>query len=132
MRSVTVFGRKVTNWELSSNSLKPHLSEMPHLQPLIEELDGIIVEAKAVDSEQERARGQLRELTRRRQDSERRGQDVRRRINAVLRGSFGFTSEQLIQFGIDPEPPRIPRARRTRRKPLEEKKPPAETPAAQS
>lgn len=131
MRSVTVFGRKVTNWELSSTNLKPRLPEMPHLQPLIEELDGIIVEAKVVDSEQEKARGQLRELTRRRRDSERRGQDVRRRINAVLRGSFGFTSEQLIQFGIDPEPPKIPRAPRKRRKPPEEQKSPAETPAAQ-
>jgi hypothetical protein len=126
MRSVTVFGRKVTNWELSSNNLKPRLPEMPHLQPLMEELDGIIVDAKVVDGEQEKARGQFRELTRRRQDLERRGQDVRRRINAMLRGSFGFTSEQLIQFGIDPEPQKVPRAPRKRRKLPEEKKPPVE------
>ena len=131
MRSVTVFGRKITNWELSSNNLKPRLPEMPHLQPLLEELDGTIAEAKVVDSEQEKARGQFRELTRRRQDLERRGQDVRRRINAMLRGSFGFTSEQLIQFGIDPEPPRIPRARRTRRKPPGQQKSPAEAPTTQ-
>jgi hypothetical protein len=130
MRSVTGFGRKVTNWELSSTSLKPRLSEMPHLQPLIEELDGVIVEAKEIDGEQEKARGQLRELTRRRRDSERRGQEVRRRINAILRGSFGFTNEQLIQFGIEPEPPKIPRGPRKRRK-EEEKKEQAEVKPAQ-
>jgi hypothetical protein len=130
MRSVTVFGRRITNWELSSNNLKPHLPEMPHLQPLIEGLDAIIIEAKEIDSGQEKARAQLRELTRRRQDAERKGQEVRRRINAVLRGSFGFTSEQLIQFGIDPEPQKIPRARRSRRKPTVEEKPTAESPAA--
>ena len=104
MRSVTVFGRTVTNWQLLHGNLQPHLAEMPHLQPFSNELDEVITEARDLDSEQEIARGKLRELIRRRREVEKRGESVRRRVAAHLKGTFGFTSEQLIQFGINPRP----------------------------
>ena len=78
-------------------------------------------EAHEVDGRQELARGQARDLTRQRQDIEKRGDDLHRRIASHLRGTFGFTSEQLVQFGVNPRP------RVTRRKKTEDK--PADTPS---
>ena len=104
MRQAAAFGRKSTNWSLVSTNLKPHLADMPQVQPLQVELDALIVEAHDVDAKQELARGQARDLTRQRQDLEKRGEDLRRRIASHLRGTFGFTSEQLVQFGVNPRP----------------------------
>jgi hypothetical protein len=52
---------------------KPHLMEMPHAQTLAAELEALISQAWVIDSEQEVARGKLRELTRRRQGAEKQG-----------------------------------------------------------
>ena len=104
MRRANSFAAKVVNWELIRTNIRPHLDGMPHVQPLLTELEGVLTEARELDSVQEVARGQLRDVTRRRQELEQRGEKLRRRLAAHLKGSFGFTSEQLIQFGINPRP----------------------------
>ena len=121
MRRANSFAAKVINWELIRTNIQPHLVEMPHARPLLTELEGVITEARELDSIQEVARGQLRDLTRRRQEVEQRGEKLRNRLAAHLKGSFGFTSEQLIQFGINPRP-RVIR----RKKPAEPATPPPE------
>jgi hypothetical protein len=125
MRKANVFGRKSTNWALVSTNLKPHLADMPQVQPLQVELDALVGEAHDVDAKQELARGQARDLTRQRQDIEKRGEDLRRRIASHLRGTFGFTSEQLVQFGVNPRP-RVTR----RKKSVQTPAPPPTTTAA--
>ena len=125
MRSADVFSGKITNWDLLNTNLKPYLEEMPHLRTIQTELETVIADGRVLDSEQEVARGQLRELTRRRQEVEKRGESLRRRVAAHLRGTFGFTSEQLIKFGVNPRPSRT-RVRKSRK--AQEK--PAETAAA--
>jgi hypothetical protein len=120
MRQANRFSERITNWDLASTNVKPHLGEMPQVAPLATELESVVVEARGLDSRQELARSQVRDLTRQRQDIEKRGEDLRRRIASHLRGTFGFTSEQLIQFGVNPRP------RVTRRKKTEDK--PADTP----
>jgi hypothetical protein len=113
MRSANVFSGKITNWDLLNTNLRPYLEEMPYLRTIQAELETVISEGRILDSEQEVARGQLRELTRRRQEVEKRGEGLRRRVASHLRGTFGFTSEQLIKFGVNPRPTR-PRARKSR------------------
>ncbi len=98
---------------------------MPQVQPLQAELEAVIVEARGLDSRQELARSQARDLTRQRQDIEKRGESLRRRIASHLRGTFGFTSEQLVQFGVNPRP-RVAR----RKKPTETPAPPPAPPPA--
>jgi len=61
-------------------------------------------EARALDSEQEETRSKLRDLVHRRQETERQGEILRRRVEAHLRGTFGYTNEGLIKFGIKPRP----------------------------
>jgi hypothetical protein len=118
MRSANSFAAKTNKWILANNNVKPHIGEMPFLQPLVTELEGAISRAQSLDGEQEVARKQLSDIIHRRQDLEAEGEKILRRINSHLRGSFGFTSDELIQFGITPRP------RVTRRKKVTAPEPP--------
>lgn len=118
------FQKIVTDCELLNSTLKPQLTELPHLQDESTGLDTLIVEAKTLLNEQEVLRGRLREITRLRREAELRSQDLRSRIVAQLQGKLGFTNENLLGYGI------VPR-KRVRKKP-ETKKPPAATPAPQT
>jgi hypothetical protein len=104
MRSANSFAAKTNKWILANNNVKPHIADMPFLQPFVTELEGVISKAQTLDSEQEVARKELADIIHRRQDLETEGEKILRRINSHLRASFGFTSDQLIQFGIAPRP----------------------------
>jgi len=102
--------RKIVSFcELLSSNLKTHLPDMPHLQEESAGLDALVAQAKALDNEQQLLRGRLGEITRLRREAELRGQDLRSRVAAQLRGKLGFKNENLLGFGI---PPR----KRTRKK----------------
>lgn len=116
MRRADSFSIKVNNWSLMKSNLEPRLDQLPaQARPLQEELSVVVVEARQLEDEQENARKQFRELVRRRQELERRGEEARRRLGALLRGTFGFKSEELIPFGLNPQP-RKPGATRRRKK----------------
>lgn len=105
MRRADSFSIKVNNWSLMKSNLEPRLGELPQeLRPLQEGLAEVVVEARQLENDQENARKQFRELVRRRQELEVRGEKLRRRAAAFLRGTFGFTSEELIPFGVNPLP----------------------------
>ena len=105
MRRADSFSIKVNNWNLMKSNLEPRLGALPQeLRPLQEGLAAVVVEARQLESDQENARKQFTELVRRRQELELRGENLRRRAAALLRGTFGFTSEELIPFGINPLP----------------------------
>jgi hypothetical protein len=111
MRKAQTFAKKITEWDLLNANIKPHLADMPYLQDIVTELDALVTEARGLDGEQEVARGQFQDLTHRRQEVEKRGENLRRRAASHLRGSFGFTSDALVKFGVRPRKtgPRGPR-----------------------
>jgi hypothetical protein len=105
----------MASWKLLIGNLAAHLPTLPHARPLVGELEAVVTEIQEIDKEQEIARGRLRELTHRRQEAERRGDKLWRRLGALLKGNFGFTSQELIQFGFKPRPPQTgPRKKRAR------------------
>ena len=59
-----------------------------------------------MDTRQQDLRGSLQETVRQRQDLEKRGRDLRLRVAAILRGSFGFNNQTLLAFGLKPRRPR--------------------------
>ncbi|HEX9945505.1 MAG TPA: hypothetical protein VGG03_26120 [Thermoanaerobaculia bacterium] len=130
MRNKRTFGDKISNWKVTGTNMAPHLQEMPHLQAIHTELQAVIAEAEAHDAEQETARGRLRELTAKRREIERRGERLRARVAAHLKGTFGYTSEQLIQFGLNPLKT-VGRKRPERKKKSAEAPAPPQTPPAQ-
>lgn len=101
-RSANRFSVRMTDLQLMSNNLEPKLEEMEFLRPLHAEISALVVEGRQLEADQENARKVLTELVRRRQELEKKGETLRLRAAAMLRGAFGFTSEELIPFGIRP------------------------------
>jgi len=117
------FRKIVSMSELLNATLKPQLTEMPHLKPESDDLDKLLEDVKSLDQEQQTLRGRLAEITRLRKEAEQRGTDLRSRVVAQVRGKLGFTNENLLAFGIQPR-------KRPRKKPTQqETPPPVETPA---
>jgi hypothetical protein len=118
---MSTFATKVDSWDLMNSRLRPKIQEMPELEPEQKALETVLVEARGLQAEQELLRARLREMVRQRQEAERRGQELRARLASSLRGKFGFSSEELIGYGIQP-----------RRKPRRKKNAEAPSPAAPS
>jgi len=116
MATVTL-AKLVSDWELLNAAVQPHLTDMPFLKDKATELEGLIAEAKGMDTKQQDLRGSLQETVRQRRELEKRGKTLQSRLAAMLRGSLGFDNQTLLAFGVKPRRPR--------------KKAPAETPATQ-
>jgi hypothetical protein len=56
----------IADWELLNTALQPHLTDMPYLKDKVTELEGLITEAKAMDTKQQDLRGNLQETVRQR------------------------------------------------------------------
>jgi hypothetical protein len=96
------FQKTISYCELLSLTLKPQLETLPHLRDESVSLDGLIVELKGLDAEQQALKGRLQEIIHLRQGAEVRGQKLRSRIAAQIQGKLGFTNENLHAFGITP------------------------------
>ncbi len=127
MRSAKYFANIINNWALLNDTLKSRVEELgPQAQALQSELEGVLGRARVLDNRQELARGEFHQITRDRQALEKEGEDLRRRLSSFVRGTYGFTSEQLIPFGIQPRP--RTGTRRKSKKKKEEEQPQAATP----
>lgn len=111
MRKAGTFAKKINEWDLLNTNIKPHLPEMPHLQGISTELDSVITQSRQLDTLQEISRGQLDDTVHQRQALEKQGESLRRRAGSLLKGSLGFSSDDLVKFGIRPRKtgPRGPR-----------------------
>ena len=79
---------------------------MPYLKAPVTDLEGLIAEAKTMDTRQQELRGNLQETVRQRQGLEKRGTDLRLHLASILRGSLGFDDQTLLAFGVKPRRPR--------------------------
>lgn len=102
MRNADVVASQLAAWEQFATSLEPLLEKMPHLQPFHDRIQLLVDEARELDLRQEKVCTQARELTHRRQSVEREGDNLRARASAHLRAAYGFASEELVRFGINP------------------------------
>ena len=98
---------KFSRWGITASNLREHLEEMPHVAADLTEMDRLIAEARALESQQESIRGQAREVTAQLQDLAKNGEKLRSRLRAHLQARFGPTSESLLKFGFRPR--RTPR-----------------------
>jgi hypothetical protein len=113
------FAKTVADCELLKITVESLLAEMPHLAPEHAELVAFVNDAHSLNTRQQELTGDLRQTTRQRREAELRGQDLRSRVAALLRGKLGFKNEELLKFGIPP------RRKRARRKTEEPETPPA-------
>jgi hypothetical protein len=89
---------------------------MPHLADLHGQLEKVITQSEELDARSEALKAESREVNKTRVTLAKTGDDLRKRLAASLKTSYGFGSEKLIEFGVQPTRPRSrdkkPRARR--------------------
>jgi hypothetical protein len=100
----------ISDWELLHTALQPHLTDMPFLKDQATELEGLIADAKGMDTKQQDLRGSLQETVRQRQALEKRGIALQLQLAAMLRGTLGFENQTLLSFGVKPRRPRKKKA----------------------
>ena len=98
---------KFSRWGITASNLREHLEEMPHVAADLAEMDRLIAEARALESQQEAIRGQAREVTAQLNELAKNGEKLRSRLRSHLQARFGPTSEALLKFGFRPR--RTPR-----------------------
>ncbi len=108
--ATTTLAKLISDWELLNTALQPHLTDMPFLKDKATELDGLIAQAKGMDTKQQDLRGTLQQTVKERQDLEKRGTALRSELAALLRGSLGFDNQTLLAFGVKPRRPRKKKA----------------------
>jgi hypothetical protein len=96
-----IFGAKVNRWALLNDNIKAYSGELPlQIGPLQSQLEFLLDQARDLENAQEIARSTLLGSTHSRLEIERDGERVRTQIEALLRGTFGFSNEKLVQFGV--------------------------------
>ena len=96
----TSFADDVRSWDLLNKALKPVLGDMPHLAPEQAELEALIEQAKALDSEQRVLRGKFQDATKKRRDIQLKGIELRERVAVQIKGKLGPTNKNLVSYGI--------------------------------
>jgi hypothetical protein len=117
---------KLSRWAIAASNLREHLEEMPHVAADLAAMDGMIAEARALESRQEDLRGQARAVSAQLRELAKDGEKLRSRLRSHLQAKFGPTSETLLKFGFRPR--RVPRRTRGTDAP---KAPGEATPASQ-
>ncbi|HEY8020688.1 MAG TPA: hypothetical protein VIH93_06290 [Thermoanaerobaculia bacterium] len=95
---------RLYNWRLLATNLRNDLGEFPQLGGEVAELERIDAEATALIVEIAQLRGNLQRSTARLRVVARRGDMLRTRVGAILRGILGFDSIRLIGYGLRPRP----------------------------
>jgi len=96
------FAQQIDRWDHLNRTLKPLISTMPELAGEQQQLEALILQAKAMQTDQGASLRDLREAIRQRRQAELTGQDLFGRIAAVLKGKLGFKSNDLYGFGLTP------------------------------
>jgi hypothetical protein len=109
--STDTLSKFVGTWEAQIANVKARLPQMPQAEEIVQGFEGLIVEAKDLQSTQDIYRRQLREATLRTQEVLRRGRSFRNRLFAAAQSVFGVESPLLLELGGKP---RLPKSHRRR------------------
>lgn len=97
---------RVSRWQSLVNHEADLLAEMPHLERDLAALREMVGEVSELFTEIANLRSQTRDAVQRLQELTRRGDLLRTRIGAGVRGHLGFENAALLRYGLDPRPPR--------------------------
>jgi hypothetical protein len=93
---------QIGDWSTLSDNLKKRLAELPHAASLQAELAEVVAEARRLEAAQNFHTAQLRLTNEQRALNEARGQEIKNRIEHLLRGYFGGKNPALFEFGFRP------------------------------
>lgn len=93
---------RIARWRNLFQNTQEFLPEVPHLEGDLQELRGIADEVSALRAERLVQEAKLREITLKIRKLAKKGDSIRGRIGASLKGRYGFDSFLLIQCGFTP------------------------------
>lgn len=100
--STDTLSKEIGVWEAAVTNIRARLPELPQLGPTVQDLEGVVVEGKEIQSIQDVQRSELRETNRRSREIRRRGRSLRNRLAAGVQSVFGVDSMALVAFGVKP------------------------------
>jgi hypothetical protein len=104
------FSERFSRWQVLVNNLKEsQRPTTPNVAEQLAELDALLAEARAHQDRQAQFRAQSQDITKKLLEIARRGDRVRSRLGAFLQNEIGFTTEELIRYGLKPRrlPPKV-------------------------
>jgi hypothetical protein len=104
--ATVALAKLISDWELLNTALQSHLTDMPYLKDMVTELQGLITDAKDMDTKQQNLRGSLQETVRQRKILVKQGGSLHLRVGSMLKGNLGFDNQTLLGFGLKPRRPR--------------------------
>ena len=93
---------RISRWRVLFQNTREILPEVPHLEGDLQELRGITDEVSVLRAQRMTQEAKLREITLKIRKLSKKGDSIRGRIGASLKGKYGFDSLLLIQFGFTP------------------------------
>jgi len=109
----TRFKEKLVNWQSLVDNLAPRLGELPHLTADHAALAALLPKARELQSSQEAALAQLRDVNQQRAEMIRQVIQLSKSLGHGLKQAFGETSQKLLQYGVKPRQPTIRRKRQS-------------------
>ena len=97
-----VFSQKVSTWGLTNNAVGTNIADLGHLETDRAELTVIRDEVIVLGNLQIALEGQLSLVTRDLERKLRDGEAIHARMRASIRGKYGYKSEKLQEFQLQP------------------------------
>lgn len=108
------FKEKLVVWQTMVDTLSPKLADMPQFTADHAALGAIVAKARDLESRQDTALAELRDINKQRQAMIGEGTDLRDRLARGLQGVLGPKNVKLVEFGVKPRPQIIRRKRLTK------------------
>lgn len=96
------FARKVTKWEVTINAVIANAADLPGLQADSLELQTLLQEAMVLGNQQIALEARLQQISRDLDEKLRQGEALVARVRAGVRAKYGYQSEKLTEFQLQP------------------------------
>ncbi len=93
---------RTTRWDVMVSNLKPSLPEMPFVADDLDELEEVLAQTRALEALKADLRSQARQASAKIKTMLRKGDRLRSRLGANLKGKLGFSDPTLAKYGIRP------------------------------
>ena len=96
------FATKVTKWEVTTNAVLANAADLPHLEADRIELQVLLAEAMELGNQHIAMQARLQQSLSDLNEKLRQGEAVVARLRAGVRAKYGYKSEKLSEFQLQP------------------------------
>lgn len=97
-----VFAQKVTSWGVTNNAILANSADFGHVEADRAELAVIRDEVNALGNEQIALQAKLSQVTRDLEERYKKGDAIHARLRAFVKAKYGYKSEKLQEFALQP------------------------------